>query len=744
MSNDIQKADQIAWKFYSKLVLVVNNARTTEETGGQTKVDKWFNLETPDSDLYKEHLKLYRYISAADSPRTLELQVLLAVPELTNNQALVYRAPDSSRLRVDPTPRYILLESWTLAFRPAAHSGYGDASEVAPPTIYKHGIPLYRSLFTLLRILPAWALFKRLRRRTSGANRNANFSIRLHVQSANERLEGILGFGTPPVANTPPLATGSHSFAPIPHPMGTLSLSGAYLLSPHFQIDELESLLSSRFLSLEEGNEFTPTLARNQQRESLSTSPGSLPVKTSLPASPPSSVAERFVLPAVHTRTTSLPGNARNVAQQFSRPPSNLGTAGSASGVSAASSSHRGSTSGGSKDDGHPMSAIGSRLRRESTGTGRGADLPSSPGPLPIRRPAMVHPFKSSTLSSSPSLHSPTPSLRQHSPLSGAGGPSLPSRPANSPTSSRAPPLPVASNVNRSPGSPVIPLRPSPTFNPSSLGDRRPLASAEGDPSAPPGRLPATKRYSSSFTHRYALSAGSEGSAKEGGAGEKASFLSTKTEDDDLSRFVQDIDAREPLSGRHFQYGGQLKLQGQGHDREETLKGKEVDPQERGDRPRLRTAATSEAQSAPPAAVQLERAVSEPTSERPSVGSSLLLTDQVAVDERLRRMNEAFMASLEGLGGRRRDSNQGSPHSQEGNTSSGSGDRRTSTGIDVSNIRRGHRSNPSTDELDDAYVRGLMPFRPRQGSGASRFSIASAEVIGKLELDDEAKRSRGP
>lgn len=41
MSNDIQKADQIAHRFYTKLCLVVSNARATSELRSQQKVDKW-------------------------------------------------------------------------------------------------------------------------------------------------------------------------------------------------------------------------------------------------------------------------------------------------------------------------------------------------------------------------------------------------------------------------------------------------------------------------------------------------------------------------------------------------------------------------------------------------------------------------------------------------------------------------------------------------------------------------------
>lgn len=122
-----------------------------------------------------------------------------------------------------------------------------------------------------------------------------------------------------------------------------------------------------------------------------------------------------------------------------------------------------------------------------------------------------VHPFKSSTLSSGPpSLHSPSPSLR-HSPLSTGLGPSLPSRPPHSPVNTRTP----------NPPSPVPHLRSSPTFTPSSLGDKRSLTSAEGALTTAGGdaspRL-GGKRYSSSFGHRYGASggAGSEGSAGSG------------------------------------------------------------------------------------------------------------------------------------------------------------------------------------------------------------------------------------
>ncbi|KAG6819253.1 hypothetical protein H0H93_013727 [Arthromyces matolae] len=156
-----------------------------------------------DSDLFtKEDRERYKSISSSPPP-PLEIQVLLSVPELTNNQVLVHLPPESSRVRIHPTPRFVLLETFVLDFVP------GPPVDVPLPTIYKHGIPLFRSLYTLLRVLPAWKLHKRLRRRAT-----ASLGITL-------------------------------------------------------RLDELESLLSSRFLSLDQ-RPFTPTLAKTSGASSTS------------------------------------------------------------------------------------------------------------------------------------------------------------------------------------------------------------------------------------------------------------------------------------------------------------------------------------------------------------------------------------------------------------------------------------------------------------------------------------------
>ena len=146
--------------------------------------------------------------------------------------------------------------------------------------------------------MPVWKLYKRLKRRTGGINRNGHLGISLRVKPSEESDEdfGILAFGgfsflvkvygqtisayrhstlitplllnpdVPPSPSHPPLQSQTHTFSPLPHPLGSLTLSAIYLSSPNFELDELESHLSNRFISLDLQG-FVPTLSKHAVRE---------------------------------------------------------------------------------------------------------------------------------------------------------------------------------------------------------------------------------------------------------------------------------------------------------------------------------------------------------------------------------------------------------------------------------------------------------------------------------------------
>ena len=361
--------------------------------------------------------------------------MLLSVPDLTNNQVLVHHPPNASRVRVEPTPALILLERWQMSYILSASSGHSSRSssyassgssspigpEVTPATIYKHAIATVRSMYTLLRTLPAWRLCKRSRRGRGG---NLNLVLRMRVRGPGAGAEGedegvmrVLGFGMSHLRRaprvweavllhrfisltyiircldtrlspvSPSLQTGSHTFDDINHPMGYFKLGVTYLKLPHFELDTVEALESSRILSLNSGPDFTPTLARNAARDSLSASPGSLPMRTSLPRSPPTSVpsagivgpatagvaglglgqptnsvADRFVLPANNASRTSFPSTSprsRNIAL-----PATVQRSTSA----AQSGSPAGSIGSSSRLSREETASIASRTRRESMG----------------------------------------------------------------------------------------------------------------------------------------------------------------------------------------------------------------------------------------------------------------------------------------------------------------------------------------------------------------------------------------
>lgn len=106
--------------------------------------------------------------------------------------------------------------------------------------------------------------------------------------------------------------------------MGSFSLGVTYLETPHFALDTLESLLSSRFLAQEPEVTFTPTLAsRGREGASITAAgldtggggPGSLPMRIHLPRSPPQSIPSRRAMDV----GAGLSGPA-SLAQQFVIP----------------------------------------------------------------------------------------------------------------------------------------------------------------------------------------------------------------------------------------------------------------------------------------------------------------------------------------------------------------------------------------------------------------------------------------
>ncbi|KAF8481458.1 hypothetical protein JB92DRAFT_3132759 [Gautieria morchelliformis] len=88
-------------------------------------------------------------------------------------------------------------------------------------------------MFALLLVLPAWSLFRRLRRRRRARS----------VLSCAAALP-TLHFNLPLSHTQPPHLCASHALPPILHPLGFLSIRVTYILTAAFSKDALESVLS--------------------------------------------------------------------------------------------------------------------------------------------------------------------------------------------------------------------------------------------------------------------------------------------------------------------------------------------------------------------------------------------------------------------------------------------------------------------------------------------------------------------
>ncbi|KIK51133.1 hypothetical protein GYMLUDRAFT_65002 [Collybiopsis luxurians FD-317 M1] len=560
---------RITFHLYTKLFYVINEARSTDAVD-RNKVDKWFNLETPHSDSWtREGQDPYRSISDSWSPPRLEIQVLLTVPDtLPSNHRLVYTASGTSRVPVDTKYKYIVLESWDLDFRIASSpssslssDSQGPGGGTALPTVYKQGIPFFRSVYSLLRLLPAWKLSTQLKSRGDG-----NGGLGIRVRAKADPGSGVDESAVLSFRSSFDLPTSSHTFAPIHHPLGALTVTCTYLSSPAFVIDGLESLPSSRFRSLDSNTRQDPTFNSSNPGMTLPRSLRGTPHRTKPPShtvtrtsSDVDSIAERFIIPAPSSRAGQpvLPiTRATTTTATSTQPLFGLADRLRRESLGAAASDSRPTTKTITSHP-QPLPLRHSSSRSSTTSSSSGppvtSTLPttSQPSTVASRKPSLnpvnpvnpVNPFKTNTLASAtPSTSSssrassafPPSSLISSSP-SHNGGPSSSntSNPNTALTSLSS--LSNLINLPRPPSGLPTSIRP-PSFTPSSLGAAStstgtgtgtsassrsasaggPTTTTANTNSNPSGVAVPTsqKRYSSSFGHRYSSPArgGSVGS----------------------------------------------------------------------------------------------------------------------------------------------------------------------------------------------------------------------------------------
>ncbi|KAL7799194.1 autophagy-related protein 13 domain-containing protein [Trichoderma ceciliae] len=492
---------------------------------GGPKVNKWYQIETEEIDEFREELRIWKNCGSLENrPPPMIIEVYLDASTLKESQSLVVIDEEGKRwdvmeqlaastsssgsdsLTTVRRPSEVILERWRVELKSITDKPLDDFGPILP-TIYKKAIVFFRSLFVATKLLPAWkfasqsavknshpALIPRCRIRMSDPDRSRPDLLKNSIDGRRD-------------------AVTEYMFGDLEVPIGRLCTSVIYRNDCAFRVDDSESLLSSRFMGVDE-NFFKPSLPQRHMAEvgslrdhrrgvsvndvhqtygSLSTFHGDGPMGTS-PIS-----ALRAVKPP-GSDTSSPPASLPRQNDAGAAAPHSLPISGRASAA-------------------RPTVRVGEERRRPSIS---------------------FQPFKAGSLSGSP-----VP--RQSDP--------------ESPASLTRPSLPSL----RQPGN-----RSSLTAGmPASLRGGPAAANTTETPIVGSPRPASASRYSSSFTHRRGrLSIGTSraGDEEQSSSGRQslassivqpgsgflaevgaASYSSLQTEEDDISDFLKALDSKKTL-----------------------------------------------------------------------------------------------------------------------------------------------------------------------------------------------------
>lgn len=393
------KLNQVAYNYFTKTahtVVLARSAHSSSFAGGTTlKTNKWFNLDLPEVQDIRENLRQWKNIDVTLGSRSqpsnnesvppLVIEVFLDLRNLRDQQSLVYVDPSGRSHSIAGGARNseIVLERWVVEFRPTANRSVSDLRQDDLPVIYKKAIVLLRSLYTYLRLLPAWDLVSSL---SSRAKPDSGLQVDCRIVNGSQPIssKGRIGL-------TKSLGGAAHQaqdhldtlyLAGLNAHVGELQLSVSYRKHVDFRVGDSEAILSNHFRTIDGTNsahsrpssidrsslkkDFVSPLIRDHYREMAISREGSAPSVSfikpfkspSINASPdsmippgptgtPSSTSTGGPSPSSPRRSsfTRIPSNSSLAAQRIPRrtmsvtsTSSNVSTSTSASGPKYSSS----------------------------------------------------------------------------------------------------------------------------------------------------------------------------------------------------------------------------------------------------------------------------------------------------------------------------------------------------------------------------------------------------------------------
>nr|POE49079.1 autophagy-related protein 13 [Quercus suber] len=244
-----------------------------------------FNLVLDETDVLNEALMPWKGQNLlGTTPPPLVVEVYVDTAQLNHNQALAVEDDQGNLWNVADTMAdsqdsdtaltrngnpycEVVLERWTISLDSASSVDADDPTDQLP-NVYKKGVVLFRSLYTYLRLLPTWKLYRRLGRQAGNQQSlKLKFRIRQQREGVAEDPKDPLAAPLYPSPSTSSYRSGKHRhtdgyvgrrrFEPLVCSAGRLHLVVDYRSSQALSVADSESLLSTRFVGLDQSQRQT-------------------------------------------------------------------------------------------------------------------------------------------------------------------------------------------------------------------------------------------------------------------------------------------------------------------------------------------------------------------------------------------------------------------------------------------------------------------------------------------------------
>ncbi|QPG73835.1 hypothetical protein FOA43_001150 [Brettanomyces nanus] len=240
---------QIIQNFFVKSACIIVGARASvsecsDEASSLThRTNRWFNIELDESSsiaaMSSEELKLWKTKDILLLP-PLVVETVLDLRGLEPNQTLVI--DDGTIIKTDKKLE-IVLERWLIEFDLTSF----DNDSIELPTIYKKLIILFRSLYTLVRLLPAYGLRNSFMKSTQSSS---NLSLKANILDGTKSIssKGRIGLSKSFSEASGENHLASRRLTSVLTPIGALKISSSYRINCHFEVRDNEELLSNQFM----------------------------------------------------------------------------------------------------------------------------------------------------------------------------------------------------------------------------------------------------------------------------------------------------------------------------------------------------------------------------------------------------------------------------------------------------------------------------------------------------------------